>query len=113
MPYVISEARVDVKDQSCVRECPVDCIYEGERQLYIHPEVCIDCGACEPVCPENAIYDEGELPAGAESAAENQTQVLVSLGVLNGARRHGPLHTDHPYIAALPPRPERDRGDGE
>jgi NAD-dependent dihydropyrimidine dehydrogenase PreA subunit len=67
MPYVVTEACVDVKDQSCVRECPVDCVYEGERQLYIHPEVCIDCGACEPVCPENAIYYEGELSPPARS----------------------------------------------
>jgi len=39
-----------------VEECPVDCIYEGPRMLYIHPDECVDCGACEPVCPVEAIF---------------------------------------------------------
>jgi NAD-dependent dihydropyrimidine dehydrogenase PreA subunit len=53
---------VDVLDRACVEECPVDCIYEGERMLYIHPDECVDCGACEPVCPVEAIYYEDDLP---------------------------------------------------
>ena len=55
MPYVIASACIDVNDKSCVEECPVDCIYEGERKSYINPKECIDCGACEPVCPVEAI----------------------------------------------------------
>ena len=62
MPYVITEACIGVKDKSCVDVCPVDCIYEGEQMLYIHPDECIDCGACEPVCPTKAIFPETELP---------------------------------------------------
>jgi ferredoxin len=62
MPYVITEACVGVKDRGCVDVCPVDCIYEGEDQLYIHPDECIDCGACEPECPVNAIYPEEDVP---------------------------------------------------
>ena len=62
MTYVIGEACVDVLDRACVEECPVDCIYEGERMLYIHPDECVDCGACEPVCPVEAIYYEDDLP---------------------------------------------------
>ncbi|WP_264005705.1 indolepyruvate ferredoxin oxidoreductase subunit alpha, partial [Mycolicibacterium sphagni] len=46
--YVIAEPCVDVKDKACIEECPVDCIYEGARMLYIHPDECVDCGACEP-----------------------------------------------------------------
>ena len=42
--------------------CPVECIYEGEDQLYIKPEECIDCGACEPECPVEAIFPEDALP---------------------------------------------------
>ena len=42
--------------------CPVDCIYEGDTQLFIHPDECIDCGACEPVCPVKAIFAEDETP---------------------------------------------------
>src|SRR3546814_11466994 len=60
--YVIALPCVDVKDRACIDECPVDCIYEGERSLYIHPDECVDCGACEPVCPVEAIYYEDELP---------------------------------------------------
>ncbi len=62
MTYVIALPCVDVKDRACVEECPVDCIYEGERTLYIHPDECVDCGACEPVCPVEAIYYEDDVP---------------------------------------------------
>ena len=63
MPYVIAEPCIGVKDKACVEVCPVDCIYEGETMLYIHPEECIDCGACEPACPTKAIFPEESLPA--------------------------------------------------
>ncbi len=62
MTYVIGSPCIDVKDRACVDECPVDCIYEGKRTLYIQPDECIDCGACEPVCPVEAIYYEADLP---------------------------------------------------
>ena len=63
MTYIIAEPCIDIKDRSCVDVCPVDCIHEFERLLVIDPEECIDCGACEPVCPTKAIYPEGDLPA--------------------------------------------------
>ena len=66
MTFVITQPCIDVRDQSCVEVCPVDCIhYEdgADRMLYIEPEVCIDCGACEPACPVNAIFAEADLPA--------------------------------------------------
>ena len=50
------------KDKACVEVCPVDCIYEGPSQLFIHPDECIDCGACEPVCPVMAIFAADEIP---------------------------------------------------
>ena len=55
MTYVIGSPCIDVTVRTCVEECPVDCIYEGQRSLYIHPDECVDCGACEPVCPVEAI----------------------------------------------------------
>src|SRR6476660_2256899 len=61
--YVIAQPCVDIMDRACVEECPVDCIYAGGRALYIHPDECVDCGACEPVCPVEAIYYEDDLPA--------------------------------------------------
>jgi ferredoxin len=63
MPYVITEACIGVKDKACVDVCPVDCIYEGNQQLFIHPDECIDCGACEPECPVTAIFPEEDVPA--------------------------------------------------
>jgi len=63
MPYVIAEPCIGVKDRACVDVCPVDCIYEDDLMLYIHPDECIDCGACEPECPVEAIFPEDTLPA--------------------------------------------------
>jgi NAD-dependent dihydropyrimidine dehydrogenase PreA subunit len=62
MTYIIAEPCIDVLDRGCVDVCPVDCIYEGPDQLYIHPEECIDCGACEPECPVTAIFTEEDVP---------------------------------------------------
>jgi NAD-dependent dihydropyrimidine dehydrogenase PreA subunit len=62
MTYIIAEPCIDVKDRSCVDVCPVDCIHEAERILVIDPEECIDCGACEPECPVEAIFPEDALP---------------------------------------------------
>ena len=65
MPYVIAEPCIDVQDQACVSVCPVACIHFDagkDRKLYIDPDECIDCGACEPVCPVKAIYAEFDLP---------------------------------------------------
>src|SRR5262249_40464454 len=60
--YTIAEPCVDLLDKACIEECPVDCIYEGNRMLYIHPDECVDCGACEPVCPVEAIFYEDDVP---------------------------------------------------
>jgi ferredoxin len=64
--YVITQPCIDVKDKSCVNVCPVSCIYidsdDLDRKLYIHPDECIDCGACEPECPVNAIFEQSAVP---------------------------------------------------
>jgi len=78
MTYIITEACRGVCDKGCVDVCPVDCIYPAEgfsfseedlkkmreknEMLYIHPEECIDCGACEPECPVDAIFADDEVP---------------------------------------------------
>ncbi len=58
MPYVVKDACVKCKYMDCVEVCPVDCFYEGENFLVIHPDECIDCGVCEPECPVEAISDD-------------------------------------------------------
>ncbi|MFA6180417.1 MAG: ferredoxin FdxA [Candidatus Methylopumilus sp.] len=55
MTYVVTEACIKCKYTDCVEVCPVDCFYEGENMLVIHPDECIDCGVCEPECPADAI----------------------------------------------------------
>lgn len=67
MAFVIAEPCIGVKDRACVEACPVDCIYDDEDQLFIHPSECIDCGACEPVCPVQAIFPVDKVPSEWES----------------------------------------------
>ncbi|MHB8419772.1 MAG: ferredoxin FdxA [Myxococcales bacterium] len=62
MAYVVAEPCVVCKFTDCVEVCPVDCFYEGANFIVIHPDECIDCAACEPVCPANAIFAESDLP---------------------------------------------------
>lgn len=105
--YVITQACVDVLDKACIDECPVDCIYEGDRMLYIHPGECIDCAACEPVCPVEAIFLAEDVP---EEWAEFTTinaaffdDEVTGLGSPGGAAQVGPAPADHPKVAAYDP----------
>jgi len=58
MTYVVTEDCIRCKYQDCVEVCPVDCFYEGENMLVIHPDECIDCGVCQPECPADAILPD-------------------------------------------------------
>ena len=87
---------------------PVDCIYEGDRMLYIHPDECVDCGACEPVCPVEAIFYEDDVPAQWKDFTPTNAAFFTEgddpLGSPGGAAKVGPqvrdtelrgqLHTD-------------------
>src|SRR5215218_8970777 len=79
MPFVITDPCIGTKDHACVDVCPVDCIhprkdepeFETATMLYIHPDECIDCGACVPACPVSAIYDSPDAtPASQKSLVE-------------------------------------------
>ena len=65
MAYIITQPCIGEKDASCVDVCPVDCIHatEEDEQYYIDPNECIDCSACEPACPFDAIFEECAVPA--------------------------------------------------
>jgi ferredoxin len=63
MPYVVTQHCVDCKYTDCVAVCPVDAFHEGDRMVYINPDVCVNCDACVPACPVEAIYSEENLPA--------------------------------------------------
>lgn len=77
MPHVITEPCIGTKDKACVDVCPVDCIYVFENQLAIHPDECIDCGACVPACPVAAIFPEEDVP-------ENMFSFIALNATLNG-----------------------------
>jgi ferredoxin len=64
MTYVVTENCIRCKYMDCVEVCPVDCFYEGENMLVIHPDECIDCGVCEPECPADAIKPDTEPNLG-------------------------------------------------
>lgn len=64
MTYVVTDSCINCKFTDCVEVCPVDCFYEGENFIVIHPEECIDCGVCEPECPVDAIRPDTEPEMG-------------------------------------------------
>ncbi len=102
--YIIAEPCVDLLDKACIEECPVDCIYEGNRMLYIHPDECVDCGACEPVCPVEAIFYEDDTPDQWKDYYKANVEFFEDLGSPGGASKLGKIDKDHPLIAALPPQ---------
>lgn len=111
MPYVIGKDCVDVNDRACMDVCPVDCIYVGDRKSYINPAECIDCGACEPECPVEAIFVD-------RSARGNETKTRfvedsrnffqlrlpgrdAPIGVPGGSGRVGEIGVDTPFTSGL------------
>jgi len=63
MTYVVTKACIGCKDTACVGVCPTECFHEGPDMLYINPDNCIDCGACETECPVEAIFHEDDVPS--------------------------------------------------
>jgi NAD-dependent dihydropyrimidine dehydrogenase PreA subunit len=112
MPYVIAEPCVDVMDRSCVNECPVGCIYQGDRKVYINPGECIDCGECETVCPVTAILLDVDTPDRyAAHVADNIRFFAVPLpgrddpvGQPGGAEDFGPVGVDTELVQDIPRR---------
>jgi NAD-dependent dihydropyrimidine dehydrogenase PreA subunit len=120
MAFLITSSCIDVMDRSCIEECPVDCIYEGRRKLYINPAECIDCGACEPVCPHDAIVaDHRASPEQSDFTEDNRrffAAALVGrdrpLGNPGGAAIVGPIDADTPLVDQWPVAgPSQDKED--
>jgi ferredoxin len=83
MAYVVCAPCRDCKYTDCVVVCPCECFYQDEAMLYIDPEHCIDCGACVPECPVEAIFAEEVVPAQWRSYVQlnrDRTRELISLG---------------------------------
>jgi Fe-S-cluster-containing hydrogenase component 2 len=92
-----------------VEACPVDCIYEGDQKLYINPDECIDCGACEPVCPVGAISQDRRVPVGQEAFVADNARFFRDplpgradpLGAPGGASALGRVGVDTELVAAF------------
>ncbi len=101
MPFIVAEPCIDVLDKACVQQCPVDCIYEGKTMAYIHPDECVDCGACEPVCPQEAIFYDEELPDKFEDYKDANLAFFDDLGSPGGAKFIGPQSHDAPLVLQI------------
>ncbi|GAA1868646.1 ferredoxin family protein [Pseudonocardia ailaonensis] len=109
MTHVVTAGCVDVLDRACLAVCPVDCIYEGARSMYINPQECIDCGACQPACPNEAIFYEEDVPAELTAFVGVNESFFAAplpgrdepLGTPRSSRKLGPVGVDHPHVAQL------------
>jgi len=103
MTYVVTQPCVDVMDRSCIEQCPVDCIYEGERMLYIIPTSASTAGACEAACPVSAIYFSYDLTPDLEPFLDVNARFFDEIGSPAGARNLGTPGRDPEFVASLPP----------
>lgn len=83
MTFVVTENCQKCRFTDCVAVCPVDCFHGDDEMLYIDPNECIDCGACVPECPVEAIYDEAQLPDQLVSWITINAERAASLPVIN------------------------------
>jgi NAD-dependent dihydropyrimidine dehydrogenase PreA subunit len=104
--YVIADGCIDCKDASCVSCCPVDCIYEGVRTYYIHPDECVNCGICVSVCPPEAIHEDVEIPGHLKAFIAINREFfgpeISGLGRPGGADGVASRSFDHPDVRDWP-----------
>jgi ferredoxin len=122
MPFIITDPCIGTKDTACVDVCPVDCIhprkdeaeFDETAMLFIHPDECIDCGACVPACPVVAIYDSVDATPSHQKDLIEANNVYRS-GELDAVAKAGALvqaHiAAHPALMSIPP-PERQAAHG-
>ena len=82
MTFVVTESCIKCKYTDCVVVCPVECFYEGEQMLYIHPDECIDCEACVPECPVEAIFHEDNVPEDQQPFIELNAELAATCEVI-------------------------------
>ena len=107
MAYIITRLCRDCLDTGCVAVCPVDCIYEYTgadkatfpNQLYIHPDECIDCGACEPECPWQAIYEEEATPAACQDDIKLNYAIMENMADFKVAQLEKIPHPNADQVA--------------
>ena len=108
MTYVVDEGCIKCKHMDCVDVCPVDCFYEGENMLVIHPDECIDCGVCEPECPAEAIHPDTKdgtekwLKINTEYADKWPNITIVRDGPEDGEKYNGEENKFEKYFSKNP-----------
>lgn len=93
MAYVVTEPCFGCKYTDCVVVCPCDCFHEGERMLFIDPNHCIDCDACRPECPVEAIFHEDDVPDGWREYIPLNAEMVAKCAQI--VERKPPLGEDH------------------
>ncbi len=106
MTYIVTEACIRCKYMDCIEVCPVDCLYEGENMLIIHPDECIDCGVCEPECPPEAILPDTDPKA---EAWLELMEMLWEVAYADGELHHLEANLMR-RLAGLLQVPDRDSG---
>ena len=91
MTHVVAEPCFNCKYTDCVTVCPVECFYEGEAMLFIHPEECIDCEACVPECPPAAIFHQDNLPAEWADYTALNAEMSTAADLPNITERKDPM----------------------
>lgn len=101
MAYIVTEPCIDVKDGACAQVCPVDCIYEGGRMFYIHPDECINCGICLSVCPVDAILSDDAASSRKDFVKVNRDFFgadVTNIGSPGGWEKSRSTSKDHPHV---------------
>jgi ferredoxin len=93
MTFVVTDNCQKCRFTDCVAVCPVDCFHADADMLYIDPEECIDCGACVPECPVEAIYDEAQLPDNLQDWVKINKERAPKLPVINDTEEPLPTAT--------------------
>ena len=101
MPYIVTDNCQRCRFTDCVEVCPVDCFYGDAQMLYIHPDECIDCGACEPACPVSAIYPDDAIPAEMEKWIDINAEKCEDGSAENITEKEDPLPTAEARKAEL------------
>lgn len=99
MTFVVTDNCLKCRFTDCVTVCPVDCFHADDEMLYIDPDECIDCGACEPECPVEAIFEEGDLPEEKKEWIQINAAKAPGLPVI--AEKQEPLPTAEERKKAL------------
>lgn len=101
MAYVVTENCYDCRFTDCVTACPVNCFYGDGKMLYIHPDECVDCNACVPECPVQAIFADVDVPPDQQKWTQINAEKCAAGGLENVTEKQDALPTAEAKKTAL------------